>query len=77
MGFTQVWTMPLLQNNMERYSYHSYSTTDYYQIDPRLGINELYAKYSGMAEAKGIGTIKDMILNHIGSEHIWMKDMPG
>lgn len=76
MGFTQVWTMPLLQNNMERYSYHGYSTTDYYQIDPRLGTNELYAKYSRMAKAKGIGTIKDMILNHIGSEHIWMKDMP-
>ena len=24
MGFTQVWTMPLLQNNMERYSYHEF-----------------------------------------------------
>ena len=76
MGFTQVWTMPLLQNDMAKYSYHGYSTTDYYQIDPRLGSNQLYAQYSKLAQAKGIGTIKDMILNHIGLEHVWMKDMP-
>ena len=26
--------------------------------------------------ARGIGTIMDMIVNHIGSEHWWMADLP-
>lgn len=32
MGFTQIWTMPLLENDMERYSYHGYSTTDFFKL---------------------------------------------
>lgn len=76
MGFTQVWTMPLLENAMDNYSYHGYSTTDYYEIDPRFGTNALYQKLSDEAEEAGIGIIMDMILNHIGSEHMWMEDAP-
>ncbi|GAB5378881.1 MAG: glycoside hydrolase family 13 protein [Aliiglaciecola sp.] len=76
MGFTQIWTMPLMENDMERYSYHGYSTTDYYQIDPRFGSNELYKSLSQQAKTRGIGIIQDVILNHIGSEHWWMYDRP-
>ncbi len=76
MGFTQIWPMPVLENAMESYSYHGYSTTDYYRIDPRLGSNELYRELSRAAKAKGIGLIQDVVLNHIGSEHWWMDDMP-
>lgn len=76
MGFTQIWTMPLLENAMQRYSYHGYSTTDYYQIDPRFGSNALYRQLSDRAAEKGVGIIMDMILNHIGSNHPWMSDMP-
>lgn len=76
MGFTQIWTMPIMENDMQRYSYHGYSTTDYYQVDPRFGSNELYVELNQKALEKGIGTIQDVILNHIGSEHWWMKDKP-
>ncbi len=76
MGFTQVWTMPLLENAMAEYSYHGYSTTDYYQIDPRFGSNALYRTFSDKAAEQGVGVIMDMILNHIGSNHPWMSDMP-
>ena len=76
MGFTQIWLNPLLENNQEAYSYHGYSTTDYYNIDPRFGNNLLYKKLSTLASEKGIGIIKDVVLNHIGSEHWWMGDMP-
>ena len=76
MGFTQVWTMPLLENNMNAYSYHGYSTTDFFKIDPRFGTNNLYKEFVSHANSKGIGVIKDVILNHIGSNHPWMKDMP-
>ncbi|MBT0586453.1 cyclomaltodextrinase N-terminal domain-containing protein [Alteromonas sp. SM 2104] len=76
MGFTQIWTMPLLENAMDAYSYHGYSTTDYFQIDPRFGTNALYQQLSHQARERGIGVIKDVVLNHIGSEHVWMDDMP-
>ncbi|MDY6977587.1 MAG: glycoside hydrolase family 13 protein [Pseudomonadota bacterium] len=76
MGFTQIWTMPMLENAMEKYSYHGYSTTDYYNIDPRFGSNETFIELSNKANENGIGVIMDMVLNHIGSEHVWIKDTP-
>lgn len=76
MGFTQIWTMPMLENAMEKYSYHGYSTTDYYNIDPRFGSNDAFVKLSKKANENGIGVIMDMVLNHIGSEHVWMEDTP-
>jgi len=76
MGFTQIWLNPVLENNQKKYSYHGYSTTDYYNIDARFGNNALYKKLSVQAKRKGIGIIKDIILNHIGSEHWWMMDLP-
>ena len=76
MGFTQLWINPLLENDQEIYSYHGYSTTDYYKIDPRFGSNDLYRSLSKIAQESGIGIIMDLILNHIGSEHWWMYDLP-
>jgi glycosidase len=76
MGFTQIWLNPVLENNQTKYSYHGYSTTDYFNIDARFGNNVLYKKLSEQAKSKDIGIIKDIILNHIGSEHWWMKDLP-
>lgn len=76
LGFTQIWSMPLLENNMDSYSYHGYAITDYYQIDPRYGSNEDYVALSETAREAGVGLIMDMVLNHIGSEHQWMKDSP-
>lgn len=76
MGFTAIWLNPLLENNMPTYSYHGYSTTDFYKVDPRYGSNELYRKLVAEAKNRGIGVIMDMIVNHIGSEHWWMKDLP-
>ncbi|MAI63308.1 MAG: alpha-amlyase, partial [Alteromonas sp.] len=76
MGFTQIWTMPLLENAMDKYSYHGYSTTDYYNIDPRFGSNDAFIEFSEQAKSEGVGVIMDMVLNHIGSNHKWMEDTP-
>jgi len=76
LGFTQLWPTPLLESNMPAYSYHGYATTDHYRIDPRYGSNETYRKLSAQARARGIGVIQDVVLNHIGSKHWWMQDMP-
>lgn len=76
MGFTQLWPTPLLENNQPNYSYHGYAITDLYRVDPRFGSNEDYRALSARARAQGIGLIMDIVLNHIGSEHWWMSDLP-
>ena len=76
MGFTQIWLNPVLENNQPDYSYHGYSTTDYYKIDPRFGSNKLYQELSRKAKNRDVGLIKDLVLNHIGSGHWWMDDLP-
>ncbi len=74
MGFTAIWLNPILENNQDKYSYHGYSTTDYFKVDPRFGTNEEYRTLSEKANEKGIKIIMDMIMNHCGSGHWWMKD---
>ena len=76
MGFTQVWLNPVLENEQPDHSYHGYSTTDYYQVDPRLGGNAAYLELSRRARDSGLGLIMDLIPNHIGSGHRWMHDPP-
>jgi glycosidase len=76
MGFTAIWLNPILENDMPRQSYHGYATTDYYKVDPRYGSNEEYVALAEAAQEKGIKMIMDMIANHCGSEHWWMKDPP-
>jgi glycosidase len=76
LGFTAIWLNPLLENDMPAFSYHGYSTTDFYAVDPRYGNNELYRQLVAGARDKDVGVIMDMIVNHIGSEHWWMADLP-
>ncbi|MGO4891934.1 glycoside hydrolase family 13 protein [Flavobacterium sp. W21_SRS_FM6] len=76
MGFTQIWSTPLTENNSGAYSYHGYAATDLYRIDPRFGNNATYRDFVSKAKVQGIGVIKDIVLNHIGIEHWWMKDVP-
>jgi glycosidase len=76
MGFTAVWLTPALENNQPDYSYHGYSITDFCKIDPRIGTNQLYQQLSQDASKKNIKLIMDMVFNHCGLEHWWMKDLP-
>lgn len=76
LGFTAIWPNPVLENNMPRYSYHGYAITDFYKVDPRMGTNESYKSFCHEASQKGIKVIMDMIINHCGLEHWWMKNPP-
>jgi glycosidase len=76
LGFTMIWPTPLIQNNQKEYSYHGYSLTDHYKIDSRFGSNEDFKNYVIAANKKGVGVIQDIVLNHIGSGHWWMQDLP-
>lgn len=76
MGYTQLWLNPVLENDQPESSYHGYATTDFYEVDPRFGSNEKYRELAVEAGRRGIGLIKDIILNHSGSGHWWMHDLP-
>ncbi|MGH8033532.1 MAG: alpha-amylase family glycosyl hydrolase, partial [Luteimonas sp.] len=76
MGFTQLWPTPLLENNQPRVTYHGYAVTDLYRIDPRFGSHADYRTLVERARARGVGMIMDVVLNHIGSGHWWMRDLP-
>ena len=76
MGISSLWLNPVLENNMETYSYHGYAMTDLYNVDPRYGTNEQYKELADKAKERGIGIIMDQVANHIGSLHPWMSDLP-
>lgn len=76
MGFTAVWPSPVLENDMPAWSYHGYAITDYYRVDPRFGTLADYQSLADGARERGIKLIMDQVVNHCGSEHWWMADLP-
>lgn len=76
LGITALWFTPVLENSMTGGSYHGYATTDYYKVDPRFGTNEEYKTLISNAHSRGIKIVMDMIFNHCGVEHQWIKDIP-
>ena len=80
LGVTALWFTPVLENNSPDNglfsTYHGYATTDYYRVDPRFGSNEEYRQLCDEAHEKGLKIVMDMIFNHSGFEHPWVKDMP-
>jgi neopullulanase len=76
MGFTMIWPTPLLENKQPKYSYHGYALTDYYKIDPRFGSNADFKTFVAEARKRQIGVIQDVVVNHIGSGHWWLRDLP-
>jgi glycosidase len=75
-GFSAIWLNPVLENNQTEYSYHGYSITDFYKVDPRFGSNDSYLDLVKNCHEKGLKVIMDMIVNHCGSFHWWMNDLP-
>lgn len=76
LGITTLWTTPLFDNNDTKYSYHHYACSDYYKIDPRLGSNHDYVRLSDSCHSNGLKLVIDVVPNHCGSSHWWIKDMP-
>ena len=80
LGVTALWFTPVLENNSPdghgHSTYHGYATTNYYKVDPRFGTNEEYRRLVDEAHAHGLKVVMDMIFNHCGAHHPWLKDMP-
>lgn len=75
LGITTIWLTPLVENNTFR-SYHGYSATDFYKIDPRLGDVDLYKSLVNKAHDEDLKIIMDHVSNHISIDHPWMKNLP-
>ncbi len=82
LGMTAMWVTPVFENDMPpNYRigagfYHGYAATDLYRVDRRLGSNEEFRRLVAEAQSKGLKVIMDMIHNHVGTEHWFIKDMP-
>ena len=76
LGATVIWPTPLLLDDEPEGSYHGYACADYYRIDPRFGSNEEYRDLVAEAHEKGLKVIMDVVTNHCGTAHWWMRDLP-
>ncbi len=78
LGMTAVWFTPILENDMppEYGAYHGYAATDKYRVDRRFGTNEEYLELIDKAHGMGMKVIMDMIHNHVGTHHWFIKDLP-
>ena len=74
LGVTAIWLNPVQENNAN--TYHGYAITDFYNVDPRFGTMEEYIEMIDKAHQNGLKVVMDMIFNHCGSSHWWMKDLP-
>jgi len=76
LGITSVWPTPVTLDDEPAVSYHGYACADYYKIDPRFGTNETYRELVKEAASRGISFLQDIVPNHCGTAHWWMKDLP-
>ena len=76
LGATAIWSTPLLLDNENGASYHGYSCSDYYLIDPRYGTNELFKTYVEECHKHGLKVIMDIVPNHSSTTHWWYNDQP-
>ncbi|MEP1033832.1 glycoside hydrolase family 13 protein [Ekhidna sp.] len=78
LGMTAVWLTPTFENDMkpEYGAYHGYAATDLYKMDRRFGTNDEFRSFVQKCHDNGIKVIMDMIHNHVGDQHWWLKDQP-
>lgn len=76
LGTTAIWSTPMLENNQPLYSYHGYAITNHYQIDPRIGNNDLYKQFVQQSHQRNVKVVYDVVHNHVGDKHWFIQDLP-
>ncbi len=69
LGITGIWLMPINPTP----SYHGYSVTDYYAVNPEFGSMDEFKNFLQEAHARGIRVIIDLVLNHTSIDHPWFQ----
>ena len=76
LGATAIWSTPMLEDNDDKYSYHTYAQSDVYKIDPRFGTNDDYKRLADEMHQRNMKLIMDYVTNHWGIKHWMMNDLP-
>lgn len=70
LGVNAVYLGPVFESGS-----HGYDTTDYYQVDRRLGERETLARLSAALHARGIRLVLDAVFNHVGRDFWAFRDV--
>ena len=87
LGITAIWFNPIYDNNNELNrrevydgqpitDYHGYGATDFYGVEEHFGTLPQFKQLVDDAHKLGIKIIVDMVANHSGPYHPWVKDAP-
>lgn len=76
LGVTTLWTTPVLSNGSMPDSYHGYAAVDLYAVDSHFGSLGEYQRLADDLHARGMKIVFDIVPNHIGVEHPWVRDPP-
>lgn len=68
LGISHVWLLPFYCNAGRD---GGYDVTDHYRIDPRLGDESAFQRLVDAADARGIGIIVELVMQHTASAHPW------
>ncbi len=70
LGVNCIWFSPLYCSPNADFGY---DISDYYNISPEYGDNELFKTVVDEAHKRGIKIIMDLVVNHTSDEHEWFK----
>jgi glycosidase len=78
LGVTAIWVTPVYDNsaNHNGNTYHGYSATDMYAVDPHLGRLADFQHLADTVHARGMKLVLDTVPNHVGPKHPWVIDEP-
>ena len=87
LGATAIWLNPIYDNantlnHREMYDnapitdYHGYGAVDFYGVEEHFGDLAGFRQLVDEAHAQGLKIILDMVANHTGPYHPWVKDSP-
>ncbi len=70
LGVTAIWLMPFQPSPRKD---DGYDVSDYYGVDPRYGTLGDFVAFTHGANARGIGVIMDLVVNHTSDQHPWFR----
>jgi alpha-amylase len=77
MGVSTVWISPPVLNETDFFGaagYHGYWVNDFYKTDPHFGSLEKLQELVKKAHDKGMKVVMDLIVNHTGYNHPFVRD---
>lgn len=74
LGVTAIWITPVYLNQAK--GYHGYWAIDFAQVDTHLGDLKKLKELVDKAHQRGLKVLLDVVVNHTGQDHPWVKERP-